>query len=384
MLVKQIAPLVNQALKETIGESVIVNEDLSNLVDAGEAVINAGQVDNYGRSISNLVGKTVFVTRVYEGRYPSLRKDAWEFGSIARKIRVVMTEATENETWELKKGASYDPNIFTPAETHEKFFNKRTTFEIPISLTEIQIKESFQSAEQMNSFLSMIETMVTNVMTKATENLAMRTVNNMIAETLHSEVADGNYSGRSGVKAVNLLYLYNTEYGTNLTPAESIKTPEFIRFAAFTLGVYSERIGTYSTLFNIGKTEKFTPASRLKMILLTDFKKAADVFLQSDAFHNEYTKLPGADSAPFWQGAGTDFGFDSITKINVVTSEGNSVEASGILGVMFDEEACCICNDHRRTTSGYNPRGEFYNYWHKADCQYLNDFDENFIVFYVA
>lgn len=386
MVVKQIADLVNTALAETTGVSVVVEEDLSNLVDAGEAVFNSGAVDNYARAITNAVGKTIFVTRVYQGRTPSIRKDGWTYGSVLRKIRVVPMEATENETWQLTKGASYDPNIFNPPEVHEKFFNSKVTFELPISLTDIQIRESFQSAEQMNSFLAMIETMILNTMTKDMENLSIRAINNLIGETIYSETDGGSTSGRSGNKAINLLYLYNTKYNKTLTAADAVTDGDFIRFAVYTMRRYQKYLAGWSKVFNIGGTDKFTPMDRLHTVLLADFESAASVYLYdaNGQFKDESIRLPEAETVPYWQGDGTKYDFESISKIFVKTSENHEVEAGGILGVMFDDEAVMINNSDRRTTTGYNPRGEFYNYWHKMDAQYLNDFDENFIVFYVA
>lgn len=388
MQVKQIYNLVNTALAETTGVSAVLNEDLSNLVDAGSAVFDAGAVDNYGRSITNVVGRDIFVNRPYEGRVPSMRRDSWTYGSVARKIRVVPKDAEENETWGLTPGASYDPNIFSPAETHEKFFNKRTTFQIPISLTEIQIRESFRSVQDMNSFLTMIETMIVNTLAKATENLAMRTLNNFIGETIYADYAGASLSSKSGIKAVNLLYLYNQTLAEadRITAADTLYDPDFIRFASYQMRVYAGHLASWSKLFNIGGTDKFTPASRMRAYLLDEFESAASVYLYAGKgqFTTEGIKLPQADTVPFWQGSGTDFAFSSISKINVATTEGHSVEASGILGVLMDEEAAMICNEEKRTTTGYNPVGEFFNYWHKQDAQYLNDFDENFVVFFVA
>ena len=389
MEVKQLASLVNEALKETTGVEAVVAEDLSDLVDAGDAVLNAGAYDNYGRSISNVIGRNIFVSRPYEGRVPSMRKDAWTYGSIARKIRVVPKDAEENETWNLTPGASYDPNIFSPAETHEKFFNKRTTFQIPISLTEIQIKESFQNAEQLNAFVEMIERMILNSLTKATENLALRTLNNFTAETIYSDYAGAALSSKSGIKAVNLLYNYNQEAntsGTTLTAAKALFDPAFIRYASLQMRQYASKLRSWSKLFNIGATDKFTPESRLRTYLLDVFESAAAVYLYNGVgqFRDDELVLPKAETVAYWQGSGTDFAFSSISKINVTTTEGHSVEASGILGIMMDEEAAMICNDQKRVTTGYNPVGEFYNYWHKQDCQYLNDFDEQYVVFFIA
>lgn len=385
MEIKQVYNIVNDATKEITGESVILQEDLSNIVDVGEAIINANAIDSYVRSLNNHVGQVVFVNRKYAGSVPSVLMDGWEYGSILEKITAELPEATENESWELTDGASYDPNIFYKPTVHAKFFNKKVTFEVPMSFTELQVKQSFSNAEQLNGFVSMLYTAIEKAMTVKIDSLVMRTINNMIGETINDDFGSNALSGGSGVKAVNLLYLYNQRYGTTLTAAEAITTPEFIRFAAFEMGVYTSRLTKLSKLFNIGGTDKFTPKEFLHVVLLSDFKKAANVFLQSDVFHDNFTELPGAEEVPYWQGSGTGYSFTDISSINIKTaSDGTAINTSGILGVMFDRDALGVTNLDRRVTTNYNPKAEFYNNWYKFDAGYFNDTNENFVVFFVA
>ena len=385
MEIKQVYNIVNDATKEITGESVILQEDLSNIVDVGEAIINANAIDSYVRSLNNHVGQVVFVNRKYAGSVPSVLMDGWEYGSILEKITAELPEATENESWELTDGASYDPNIFYKPTVHAKFFNKKVTFEVPMSFTELQVKQSFSNAEQLNGFVSMLYTAIEKAMTVKIDSLVMRTINNMIGETINDDFGANALSGGSGVKAVNLLYLFNQRYGTTLTAAEAITTPEFIRFAAFEMGVYTSRLTKLSKLFNIGGTDKFTPKEFLHVVLLSDFKKAANVFLQSDVFHDNFTELPGAEEVPYWQGSGTGYAFSDISSINIKTaSDGTEINTSGILGVMFDRDALGVTNLDRRVTTNYNPKAEFYNNWYKFDAGYFNDTNENFVVFFVA
>ena len=58
MDVKQIYDFVNTAVEEALGESGLVAEDLSNVVDVGNAVFNANAVDRYVKAIINKIGKT--------------------------------------------------------------------------------------------------------------------------------------------------------------------------------------------------------------------------------------------------------------------------------------------------------------------------------------
>ena len=395
MEVKQIASMMNEVTNEILGKENLVAEDLNNIVDVGTEIFNANAVDAYVKSLVNHIGKVVFVNRIYTGGTPSVLMDGWEFGSILEKVTVTkLPEAVENESWKLEDGESYDPFVFHQPEVAAKFYNKKVTFEIEMSFAEMQVKQSFSSAEQLNGFISMIETSIQNSMTIKLDSLITRTINKAIADTMIDDFTSGGslsqFSSGSGIKAVNLLYLYNTKMAaldaswTNLTAAQAITNPGFIRFAAYTMGLYVDRLTKISTLFNIGGLERFTPSSDLHSIMLSEFRRAADVYLQSDTYHDEYTKLTQAEVVPYWQGPGTDYEFSNTSKIIYKTGENTQVEMTGVLGVMFDRNALGVANLNRRVTSSYNPKGEFYNNFYKADAGYFVDGNENVVVFFVA
>jgi len=375
MKIEQIKTLINDVTKEVIGKTDLVNEDLSNVVDVGTEIFNATSVDNYVKALVNRIGKTVFINRKYSGRVPSVVMDSWEFGSVLQKISSDLPEATENESWELENGESYDPNIFYKPSVSAKFFNSKVTFEIPLSFTEKQVKESFNNSNELNAFLSMLYNSVEKSMTVKTDSLVMRTINNMIAQTHNAN------------KSVNLLALYNNATDSELTADKAIYSAEFLRFASLQIALYADRLGTMSTLFNIGGKERFTAKEDLHVVLLSEFAKGAETYLESDTFHNEMVKLPKAETVPYWQGSGTDFDFSKTSKINVKIKDGDTtktVEVGGILGVMFDRDALGISNLDRRVTTNYNPKAEFFTNWYKFDCGYYNDLNENFVMFYIA
>lgn len=382
MEVKQIYEFVNETVKEVLGDEALVQEDLSNVVDIGNAVFDGNAFDKYVRSLVNHIGRVIFVNRKYNGSAPSVLMDGWEYGSILQKISSEMPEAEENESWELIDGASYDPNIFRKPVAEQKFFNKKTTFEIDRSITEKQVKQSFSSAEQLNGFISMLYNEVDKAMTVMTDNLIMRTINNFTGETLHNAFPNGIYT-RTHIRAVNLLAEYNTQYGTALTKDKCMVEPAFIRFAAYRMGLYKDRLARISTLFNIGEAQRFTPNDMLHFVTLSDFNTAANIFLQSDVYHNDYVRLPKSETVPFWQGSGTDYSFSNVSAINVKTTSGDTVSIDGVLGVMFDRDALGVANFERRITTNYNPKAEFTNYFYKQDAQYFNDLNENFVVFFV-
>lgn len=384
MLREQIYNLMNDVTEEILGESGLVLEDLSNIVDIGTQVFSNTDVDNYVKSLVNHIGKMIFVSRKYSGGAPSVLMDSWEYGSVVEKVDVELPEATENETWDLQDGQSYDTNVFYKPTVSAKFFNKRVTFEVPCSFTERQVKESLSSATQLNSFLSMLYNACEKSMTIKTDALIMRTINSLTAETLYDEYGADAFNSKSGVKAVNLLYLYNNKFNESLTVDDCLYSTDFIKFATYTMGVVASRLAKVSTLYNIGGKDKFTPSDMLHFVLLSDFKKSADVYLQSDTFHDEFTKLPNGEGVPYWQGTGTGYSFADVSKIHVKTAGNHTVECGGILGVMFDRDALGVSCLDKRVTSHYNPKAEFFTNWYKFDAGYFNDLNENFVVFFVA
>lgn len=395
MTVQQIYQLMNNVTKEVLGKTDLVAEDLSNVVDVGTELFNASAVDNYVKTLVNHIGKVVFVNRPYSGKIPSVLMDSWEFGSVLEKISCDTPAASENESWELTNGTEYKQDIFYQPTVSAKFFNSKVTFEVPMSFTEKQVKESFSNAAQLNGFISMIYNAVDRSMTIKIDSLVMRTINSMIAQTLNADKTAfaGGYGSASTTRCVNLLKLYNDKFfpatGSTanpdaLTAAKAIYDPDFIRFASYTMGVYIDRLASISTLFNVGGKDRFTDAANLHVIMLSDFAKSADVYLQSDVRHNELTRLPNYETVPYWQGSGKNYEFDSTSAINVKIDASTTINVKGIVGVMFDRDALGVSNLDRRVTTAYNAKAEFFNNYYKFDAGYFNDTNENFVVFFVS
>ena len=386
MQVKQLHTLINSVSQDILGATAVVQEDLANVVDLGKNIFDATSVDNYVKKLVDHIGKVVFVNRLYAGGVPSVLMDSWEYGSVLEKVSSDMPTATQNESWSLTDGTDYSPDVFYKPSVSAKFFNSKVTFEIPLSFTEVQVKSSFSSAAQLNAFISMLVTGVENSMTVKLDALIMRTINNMVGETLYAglEVAGVIDPQQDSVSAVNLLKQFNTVTGGTLTAAKAISDPAFIRYATYVIGMYQDRMSKVSTLFNIGGKERFSPKDMQHVVLLSDFSKASETFLMSAAFNEDRVALPSHESVPFWQGSGLTYGFADTSAINVKTSSGKEVALTGIIGVIFDRDALGVSNLSRRVTTNYNAKAEFYTNFYKFDAGYYNDLNENIVVFFVA
>ena len=379
MEVKQIHELINSVTGEVLGKEDVVAEDLSNIVDVGNEIIGTDNVDNYVKKLVDRIGKTEFKAESYKGNAGKVLMTSWEYGSILQKVSANLPKAYENESWKLVDGEEYNPNIFYQPDVESKFFNNKITFEIPVSFAEKQVKGSFSSANELNGFLSMITTAVENSLTIKLDSLIMRTINNFIGSTLNNKNTN---------TAVNLLDMYNKSTGETLKADKALMDSKFLRYANFVINSYTNRLTRISTLFNNGGKERFTSKDNQHLILLSDFAESSNVFLQSDVKHNELTGLANYETVPYWQGTGKNYGFKDISSINVKANNGNkspvAVNQSGIIGVLFDRNALGVANFEKRVTTNYNPKAEFYTNFYKTDSGYFNDFNENFIVFYIA
>lgn len=380
MKVTQLKDIVNTVTSEILGKEDIVSEDLSNLVDIGNEIINTDNVDNYVKKLIDRIGKVIFVNRLYAGGVPSVLMDSWEFGSIVEKISADMPDADENDSWKLENGQEYSQDTFYQPKVSAKFFNSKVTFDVKLSFTTQQVKESFASVNELNAFLSMLETGVKNSMTVKLDSLIMRTINNMTAQTL--------YKGQA-MQKVNLLTAYNAATGQKLTADKALLDKDFLKFASLTIKKYQARITKMSKLFNQGEKARFTNINDLHTVLLSDFADSAEVYLMSDTYHNDTVSLPQHETVPYWQGSGKTYSFNDVSSIKVKINDGTTktakdVTQAGIVGVMFDTNALGVSNLNQRTTTAYNARAEFYTNFYKMDAGYFNDLNENFVVFYIA
>lgn len=378
MKVTQIKDLVNSSLKEVNGSSVLLKEDLSNVVDIGKELLNNDDIDNFVKKLVDRVGKTVFNDRLYQGSAPSVLMDAWEYGSVVEKIDADLPNVEENDSWKLEDGKSYDQDIFYQPKVSAKFFNSKVTFDIPMSFTKMQVESAFSSPAELNGFLSMLMTKVQNAMTVNLDGLIMKTINNFTASVINA---------KKGMQVVNLLDMYNKTAQTKVTVDNALTSPDFIKFANLMINTYRDRLTKMSTLFNQAGLNKFTPVDNQHLVILSDLASASKVYLESDTYNQDNVKITNYDTVPYWQGSGTTYNFKDTSKIDVAIKDGTQtkeVVQNGILGVLFDTSALGVSCQNPRTTTAVNARAEFYTNFNKYDAMYYNDLNENFVVFMIA
>ena len=385
MTVNQIYTILNDIMVEVTGGQIdpddapaspIVQEDLSNIVDIGTQVFSNNWRDKYVAAMINRIGREVFVDRTYEGYAPSVLRDAWEYGSIMSKTRCKIFDAKANPSWSLTAGQTVNQFEFTPPDVIQKFYNTKTAWQIDCSFTEVQLRQSFTSAEAMNRFYSMIENRIAQSMTIYIDSLVMRTINNFIAEKLYAS---------NGV--IDLLAGYNAQLDTPITAAAAMSDKNFLRYAALTIKLYVERFRAPSRNFNIADDDDgnvtFTPREYAHLVLHSDLAAGMEVYLQSDTYHDDLVRIGDYEKVPFWQSQGDGYQLATTSRIDCKLASNNThtINRNYIIGVLFDRDALGVLNENRRTTSAYNANGEYWTNFYKVDTSYFNDLAENGIVF---
>lgn len=377
MTVDQISTLLNTVYSEITGDSAIVNEDLSNVVDAGTTVFSSAWKDNYVKSLIDQIGKMVFVDRPYSGFAPSILRSDWEYGSILSKIRAKDFEPVDNPSWQLTAGQTVDQFEYNPPTAKQTFWNRKQSWQIECSFAERQVKSAFGSAQQLNAFFSMIETTISNSRQQYMDALVMRTINGFMAEKIHAT---------NGV--INVLAAYNTDYGTSLTAAKAHTDKQFLRYLAYLMLDLRDRISVKNSIYNLGGTgyTRDTPGDMLHVVLNSAYSRAIDVMMTADTYHDDMVKIGSYETVPYWQGSGTAYAMTDRTSINVKLPSDNTetVSQQYIIGIMFDRDAMAINNTDMRVTSSYNANGEYYNNFYKIDTSNMIDTAENGIILTLA
>lgn len=381
MLVEQVYELLNQITGELTGKEDLVTNDLSNVVDVGTAIFDATSVDNYVKSLVNKVGKFIAVNRPYKPPYPNIKREAWEYGSVLQKVRCAIPEAEANPSWNLVAGEGANQFLFKPPTVTTQFWNSKTTYDISMSFTEMQVKESFNSRSEMMSFVGMIENAIQTSKTIKEKGLAEQAISNFIGEKIYNN---------NGV--VHLVSMYNDAYNpeTDITMATAMYDPSFLRFASVQMMLYKDRLRDATNVFNLGTVPTFTPEEYLHVCVNSEFAKSVEAYMTADTYHDSMVALPNYDTVNFWQslrddpgglGTKTYYNINTTTAIDITTSAGHEVAKAGIVAIMFDRDAIMLCNENDRVTTAYNAKQEFVNNFYKFDISLFNDLNENGIVF---
>ena len=381
MKVTQIYSILNGISSQLYGTDAISVTDLSGMIALGDAVLSSDtDKENFTDTLVDRIGKTLMGNRKYNPTDNGFLKDSFTFGAILQKIYVDVMDASETKHFTLTDGESIDPFAISKPTIKQKLFKGVTTWECDVTVTDVALKSAFTSASEMANLISSIFTAMENSIDVALESADLANIASFIARKVEKSKAE-NYS-KKGV--INLLADYNTATVGTLTADEALRNKDFLKYASQQINLWKNRMRKMSVLFNDEDYKRFTDDTDMRILMLDNFSSAMSFYLESDTFNNELVKLPTYREMPYWLGSGKDYSFDSVSTVNVKLSEAVTINQKGVVGIIADVNAIGITIKDRRTKSAYNSKGEYTNYFNKADVGYYNDLSENGIVFIIA
>ena len=375
----QIYNFVNDVRKDAFGVNTGVQvRDTSSLVSFGDWVFNSGNDDSksqFWKALIHKVGRTTIAIRKYERRGRKVIKDPIEWGLILEKISYTIGDAIENKSW-TAQGDSDPFNITGSVTVTAKYFKSLDTWERDQFIPDFQLYTAFRSPERMGAFITGLFTALDNALELELERVGAMAVNTYMAKALSESNNNVNMKR-------NLLAEYNTITNAGLTVLKAKTDVDFLKFASKEIKLATDRLDTYSTIFNMDRQQRLTPKDKLVVEILSEFAAITDTYLMSDTYHNELVKLPNYESVPYWQSTGTGFKWEDTSKINIKIDDATTVEKGNIIAFIHDIDAVSATADRIRTKSIYDPQKEQTNYFKKADVGYAVDMSENGIVFYM-
>lgn len=386
MKFNDVVELTQNAVAQTLGSAYMEKDGklapLSsfNLVDVGKDVLDSGSVDSYVKALLTQMGKMIIESKVYKAELPSLFIDSFDWGGYIERVYFSPQDLLKDDMYDLVDGKVYEDHKFYKPNVSAKIFEEGKTITCPISLTEDQIKMSFNSYEELNKFMSGIYQNVQNTITLGLEAYAHMLISAGIAVSI----------GSTGNTRHLATEFYGAEHGKKLS--EMLADSAFLKYCMEQISLTKDQMKRYTTAFNNGAIPTFSTEEDLKVALLADFANACKFNVTADTFNADEIGLGEFDKVTAWQA----FSADSLRDFDVETNSSISISADtqnklglgtgafakkGVIGVVYDYRAMGICPYRTKVTSNYTASADFWNQYHHQLVNYILDANFNIVSF---
>lgn len=371
MDITDISALVNSATEQAMGTTALTVIDDTGVIALGNTVLSSSDnTENWTGALFRMIGMQIISHRRYEPSLMRMLRNDFEWGAIVQKIDIGMPQVEKDESYDINDGDSVDMYKVNKLKVRQSLFTTETPYQIHISVKRQDLKEAFTSMNKMGAFITAQFGEVQNAINLALERLNMNTVNNYIAEV-----------NENAKREIKLVTEFNDKYGETLTVDTALESDAFLRYAIRRIKIISDRMVRMTKgVFNDGKKERHTPYSMQNLYVASDFERALETVSLYQAFHDNYLKLQGYETIPFWQSIETPL------DVNLKrASDSAETTVSGVIATLFDYEALGTYKaDEWAANTPLNAAGGYINYyWHMKDM-YFNDLSENFVTFILA
>lgn len=397
--VNQIYSIMNSLNAQANKSTALTTVDTRSFISYGDEVLSSANTSNretWFAALMDRIASTIIDNRSYSTNEDAgLWREPYEYGCVLAKLHAKMPSVSADPAF-LAPSDLGSTNPFAPSarEVEQRLYNKVSAFMISDTIPDVQLKTAFESEQKMAAFLDALMMSTQNAFTRSIENLARACRSALMATSIHE----------GGAHYVKLLTGFISTLADD-DPRASWTTSDidaimcdrdFLRYASLQIALHIDRMQRMTDMYSAEGYERWTPRPYMNIALHSEFDRSVLSYLASDTYHEQLIEIPTENKVvvPFWQTTGTDYGFASTSAVKMViprttgTEEqqaaGYTINENLIIGVIYDTEAAGITIDERRTTSLYNPKDEFTNYWHKGRQMYYVDATQPHVVFQIA
>lgn len=371
MTLKQISTIINtQLVKNDMGESVQIAEDLSNIIDFGTAIadLDADQLKDYANAFVVGASKTYFDTREYEKSDLGLFTDSIEYGGIVQSVKAKMLETVDNHILSLDSTTDYLDGKYYGMNTDVKIYEKDTAWSVRYSIPTTMFKNAFNSVEGVRGLVGLIETMVRNTLNRDIHLLAKRCITALASTAMKD------------ARKVELISEYKAFTGvTTATDEEVLSDRGFYMFVRACIGKLTQYMTDYGSKYSANTNDEnwatFTPISDVKITLLADFAETMNNMV-SNVRNAEKYQLPTHTEITCWQNISDEIlpSYDSeISTILIDNGDESDIRYEKVVGVVYDRLGAGITIRNQKVTSQYVAQGDFTTYYHNYSARYFVD-----------
>ena len=379
----QISSILNGMLTQVQGGTP-ANINTGNFVTVAQTALQNGY-DPVLNAISQMVMRTVFSIRAYNGKFRGLLMDNNVYGNTVRKLQVSDTTYENDPSWTLTDGESVDQWTVKKANVLQtNFVGAEVDMLQHPSILKNQLDNAFSSAAELGRFWAMI--------TQNTQNMLVQKVETMARGTIANAIASIVASGQAGQR-VQLITEYNAATGAELT-TDNYQAPEnygpFMQWVAGKVQAVCEMMTERTTLFQTTITghpiQRHTPFNRMKAYFSTEPVIQTQTRVLTELFNTEYMRGIDFERVNFWQSP--EEPLQIIATPTYLQADGTlkTAEASttldNIYGIVFDEEAMGInIFAEWAQATPMNAKGGYSNMFYHFVRRYFNDFTEKMVLF---
>lgn len=381
------AAVLNSLVQQATGQASQAPVDLSQYISVGQKLLRTGY-DPLNIGLSQMVSRTIFAYRPYDGALGSLDRDSNEWGAITRKVSAINQPVEASGVYALTDN-THDPDMFDvrKPKLYQTNFYGFDVWTDHVSVTRQQLKNAVQNPSDMGRLIDLILGTKANEMEMSRVAFRRATIANMI----------GAINAMNNTNQIrHLLTEYNTATGQNLTKAQlrqGENYPNFIRWAYSQIARVSDMLTEASGAYHLNPTEgvilRHTPKDMQRLYIYSGALHEVDAQVLSVTFNADKvsSKLPAVtERLNFFQS------IDAPDSVNVtpayigangsVVDNATAQEVTDIFALLADRDAMGVnFYDQSVDVSPYEAAGKYYNYWYHDSHRYYNDVTENAVLF---